>query len=89
MDNQNYARGGSLPVRQAGALGGKTEKQCHFCANNIKEIDYKDAEALRGFISSYMRILPRKKMGTCSWHQRKLSTAIKRARIMALLRFIR
>lgn len=67
----------------------KKEKQCYFCANNMHEIDYKDAETLRRFISSYMRILPRKKFGTCSWHQRKLTTAVKRARIMALLPFIR
>lgn len=67
----------------------KKEKQCHFCVNNIKEIDYKDAQLLRGFINSYMKILPKKRTGTCSWHQRKLATAIKRARIMVLLPFIR
>lgn len=65
------------------------KKKCHFCANNINEIDYKDAPFLRRFISSYMKILPSGKTGTCSWHQRKLATAIKRARIMALLPFIR
>ncbi|NIA18348.1 MAG: 30S ribosomal protein S18 [Actinobacteria bacterium] len=67
----------------------KKEKKCHFCVNNINEIDYKDAETLRRFINSYMKILPRKRTGTCSWHQRKLTTAIKRARVMALLPFIR
>jgi len=67
----------------------KKEKKCHFCVNNINEIDYKDADVLRRFINSYMKILPRKRTGTCSWHQRKLATAIKRARIMALLPFIR
>jgi len=67
----------------------KKEKKCHFCVNNINEIDYKDAETLRRFINSYMKILPRKRTGTCSWHQRKLATAIKRARVMVLLPFIR
>ncbi len=67
----------------------KKEKQCYFCANNINEIDYKDAENLRHFISSYMKILPRKRTGVCSWHQRKLALAIKRARVMALLPFTR
>lgn len=67
----------------------KKEKKCHFCVNNINEIDYKDAAFLRKFISSYMKILPTKRTGTCAWHQRKLATAIKRARIMALLPFIR
>ena len=65
------------------------EKQCYFCANNVSEIDYKDIDTLRRFISSYMRILPKKKFGSCSWHQRKLAMAVKRARIMALLPFIR
>jgi len=67
----------------------KKEKQCYFCVNNINEIDYKDAQVLRRFISSYMKILPKKRTGLCSWHQRKLTTAIKRARIMALLPFKR
>jgi small subunit ribosomal protein S18 len=67
----------------------KKEKQCYFCANNIDDIDYKDTSILRRFISSYMRILPPKKHGTCSWHQRKLAVAVKRARMMALLPFVR
>lgn len=67
----------------------KQEKQCHFCVNNINDIDYKDAQNLRRFINSYMKILPSKRTGTCAWHQRKLATAIKRARVMALLPFTR
>ena len=66
----------------------KKEKLCYFCVNNIKEIDYKDIQTLRRFINTYMKILPRKRTGVCSWHQRKLATAIKRARIMALLPFV-
>lgn len=66
----------------------KKEKKCYFCINNIYEIDYKDIRTLRRFINSYKKILPRKRTGTCSWHQRKLSIAIKRARVMALLPFI-
>lgn len=65
----------------------KKAKQCYFCVNNIKEVDYKDIQTLRRFINSYMKILPKKRTGTCSKHQRKLATAIKRARIMALLPF--
>ncbi len=65
----------------------KNKKSCYFCVNNIKEIDYKDPQFLRRFISSYLRILPGKRTGVCSKHQRKLATAIKRARIMALLPF--
>jgi len=65
------------------------EKHCYFCVNNINEIDYKDVNLLRRFISNYEKILPRRKKGTCIKHQRKLAKAIKRARIMALLPFVR
>lgn len=67
----------------------KKEKTCFFCENNLHEVDYKDAQSLRRFINSYMKILPPKRTGTCAWHQRKLATAIKRARVMALLPFVR
>jgi len=63
----------------------KKKKVCYFCANNLKEIDYKDTRLLRNFINFHMKILPNKRTGTCSWHQRKLANAIKRSRIMALL----
>ncbi len=63
----------------------KTKKVCHFCVNNINDIDYKDTQLLRRFTNVYQKILPRKRTGACSWHQRKLATAVKRARIMALL----
>jgi small subunit ribosomal protein S18 len=65
----------------------KKDKSCHFCVNNIKEIDYKDIRTLQKFINIYKKITPRKRSGLCSWHQRKLAMAIKRARIMALLPF--
>ncbi len=63
----------------------KKEKACYFCVNGIKEVDYKDINTIRRFINVYKKILPRKRTGTCSKHQRKLATAIKRARVMALL----
>ncbi|MFH1661597.1 MAG: 30S ribosomal protein S18 [Candidatus Falkowbacteria bacterium] len=66
----------------------KKEKQCHFCVNNIREVDYKDTQLLRKFINAYSKILPRKRTGVCSKHQRKLANAVKRARIMALLPFV-
>ena len=65
------------------------EKICYFCVNGIKEIDYKNPQLLRRFISSYGKIMPRKRSGVCAKHQRKLARAIKRARIMALLPFTR
>ena len=67
---------------------GDSKKYCYFCVNNISEIDYKNVNLLRKFISSYSKIVSRKRSGVCSFHQRKLSNAIKRARIMALLPFV-
>ncbi len=61
---------------------------CYFCVNNVKEIDYKNTDVLRRFISSYAKIRPKRKSHVCSKHQRQLSRAIKRARIMALLPFV-
>lgn len=66
----------------------KTEKKCYFCENGLKEVDYKDVYTIRKFTNTYKKILPKKRTGVCSWHQRKLAIAIKRARIMALLPFI-
>ncbi len=65
------------------------QKHCYFCINSIDDIDYKDIILLRRFISAYERILPRRKRGVCAKHQRKLAQAIKRARIMALLPFVK
>ncbi len=63
------------------------KKQCFFCSQNLKEIDYKN-EFLGRFTNPYAKILPPKKSGVCSKHQRKLSKAIKRARFMALLPYV-
>lgn len=62
--------------------------KCYFCQQNIKEIDYKDVDTLKRFISSQMKIYPRRKTGLCAKHQRQLKKAIKRARYMALLPFV-
>ncbi|MGC9049037.1 MAG: 30S ribosomal protein S18 [Patescibacteria group bacterium] len=70
-------------------MNSDNQKQCYFCLNQINEIDYKDVNLLRRFLSSYFKILPRRKRGTCAKHQRKLAQAIKRARIMALLPFVK
>ena len=63
------------------------KKSCYFCDNDIKDIDYKDVEELKKFANSYGMILPKRRTGICSKHQRKLSLAVKRARIMALMLF--
>ncbi|MEW5907566.1 MAG: 30S ribosomal protein S18 [Patescibacteria group bacterium] len=63
-------------------------KQCYFCTNNIKYIDYKNTEILKRFLDPYSKILPRQKTSICAKHQRKLSRAIKNARLLALLPFV-
>ena len=65
------------------------DKACYFCVNGMSEVDYKDIHTLRKFINVYKKILPRKRTGTCSKHQRKLAIAIKRARTLALLPYVR
>ena len=65
----------------------KRRKFCRFTADKVKEIDYKDLETLREFISETGKIVPRRITGTKAKYQRQLSTAIKRARFLALLPF--
>ena len=60
---------------------------CYFCQRNIKDIDFKDIETLRRFISGLGKIRAKKRTGVCASHQRKLARAIKRARILGLLPF--
>lgn len=65
-----------------------TSKQCYFCTNNVKEVDYKDVEVLKNFIDTHGKIVSHKRTSVCSKHQRKLATAIKRARFLALMPYI-
>ncbi|TWT27016.1 30S ribosomal protein S18 [Planomicrobium sp. CPCC 101110] len=68
--------------------GKKRKKVCYFTSNNITYIDYKDTDLLKKFISERGKILPRRVTGTSAKWQRKLTIAIKRAHIMALLPFV-
>ena len=63
----------------------RRKKVCIFCQDKATDIDYKDTAKLRKFISERAKILPRRVTGTCAKHQRELTTAIKRARYVALL----
>jgi small subunit ribosomal protein S18 len=65
-----------------------TNKQCHFCTSGHREIDYKDVEILKAFIDTHGRIVNHRRSSVCAKHQRKLATAIKRARFLALMPFI-
>ena len=63
-------------------------KVCAFCAAKIEMIDYKDTQRLRRYLSERGKIVPRRVTGTCARHQRQLTTAIKRARHLALLPYV-
>ena len=60
-------------------------KQCKFCGDEALKIDYKDAELLKDFIQENGKIMPARLTGTKAHYQRQLSTAIMRARFLALL----
>ena len=63
-------------------------KTCRFCADPNFVIDYKDARLLRSFITERGKIVPRRISGNCAKHQRAIATAIKRARVIALLPYL-
>ena len=63
-------------------------KVCRFCADSKMVIDYKDSKVLSYFITERGKIIPRRISGTCARHQRTLTTAIKRARTIALLPYM-
>jgi len=60
-------------------------KICHFCANKVVSIDYKDFNVLKKYVSERGKVFPRRISGNCAKHQRELTRAIKRARFLALL----
>lgn len=89
---EGAGEGGERPRggRRFGGGGrfGSRRKVCQFCMDGVKDVDYKDLPRLRRYISERGKIEPRRKTGTCARHQRSLTTAIKRARHVALLPFV-
>lgn len=64
------------------------KKVCIFCVEKAEDIDYKDVQKLKRFMTEKGKILPRRQTGVCAKHQRQLANAIKRARYMALLPYV-
>jgi small subunit ribosomal protein S18 len=60
-------------------------KVCRFCADKALKVDYKDQQALKYFLTERGKIIPRRISGNCAKHQREIATAIKRARMVAIL----
>ena len=63
------------------------KKICSYCMDKIESVDYKQYEKLKRFVTERGKVLPRRISGNCAKHQRQLTRAIKKARIMALLPF--
>lgn len=67
----------------------RIKKFCKLCAQGVNYIDYKDVETLQKYISYSCKIVPRRISGLCQKHQRMVANGIKRARIVALLPFVK
>ncbi|HYL93846.1 MAG TPA: 30S ribosomal protein S18, partial [Alphaproteobacteria bacterium] len=89
-----YRSSGDRPERSERPSGGgrdggrkffRRKKVCKFCVEKIDNINYKDVRMLQQFVAERGKIVPRRLTGVCTPHQRRLTTAIKRARNIALL----
>jgi small subunit ribosomal protein S18 len=74
-------------AREGGRKFFRRKKVCKFCVEKIDDINYKDFRLLQQFVAERGKIVPRRLTGVCTPHQRRLTTAIKRARNIALLPF--
>jgi small subunit ribosomal protein S18 len=83
-------KGAAAGDKQGGQRRGlfRRRKVCKFCADRIDDINYKDVKLLGPFVPERGKILPRRISGTCAMHQRKLQTALKRARQIALIPYV-
>ena len=68
--------------------GMRRKKVCQFCADKNKTIDYKDVDTLKKYVTERGKMLLRRITGTCSIHQREVTKAIKKARVVALMPYI-
>jgi small subunit ribosomal protein S18 len=89
MDDRDFGAPEGDRRRSGPGSGGRGRFQrrrfCTFCVDKIEDIDYKDVNLLRRFVSDQGHIDSRRRTGTCARHQRRLTLAIKRARELALL----
>lgn len=67
----------------------RPRKACPFCEGRVHYVDYKDERSLGRFITDHGKILPSRLSGVCARHQRQLATAIKRARFLAFIPYLR
>jgi small subunit ribosomal protein S18 len=85
---QTRDRQQQAPRKRPGAAGPIRRKSCFFCKEKIEDIDYKNYNQLRRYISERGKIRSRRITGACRRHQRQVAVAVKRAREMALLPYV-
>ncbi len=83
MERNDRSEGRERGPRTRGRRGRR--RVCQFCADKVEYIDYKDLPRLKKYVTERGKILPRRISGNCAKHQRALTDAVKRARIVALL----
>ena len=82
----NKAEKSDSPMKRRG--GRRTKKVCVFCGKENNEIDYKDVNKLKRYVSERGKILPRRITGNCAKHQRALTVAVKRARHLSMMPYV-
>jgi small subunit ribosomal protein S18 len=87
LDDKDTTRTPDLNADAPGRRRNARRRVCKYCADKALFIDYKDAQALRYFVSERGKVVPRRISGTCARHQRKVKQAITRARHLALMPF--
>jgi small subunit ribosomal protein S18 len=88
MAQKTDTRGGGARKRPGPGAGQMRRKNCYFCREKVAEIDYKNVNQLRRYISEKGKIRSRRITGACRRHQVQVATAVKRAREMALLPYV-
>ena len=88
MPKRPSSPSGNRRPRTAPGSGGGRRKSCHFCRDKVDQIDYKDFQSLRRYLSDRGKIRSRRITGACRRHQNQLATAVKRARELALLPYV-
>ena len=88
MAKQRRAKPTASRRRDKKAGGSGRRKSCPYCKDKIEQVDYKDVEGLRRFVSERGKIRSRRITGACRRHQNQIATAVKRARELALLPYV-
>lgn len=80
--------GNGLDDEKRGGRGFGRKKVCRFCVEKNAKVDFKDQATLKYFVTERGKIIPRRISGNCARHQRQVATAIKRARMVALIPYV-